>query len=97
MLRRAWRSLASGGISDQSWVASKELRHPFAACASPNQFEQAEEDQRFATCQKECRDHVARPMGPQVNSRIADGQSDKPVKRAAASVKQSAKHSNHTV
>src|ERR1043166_5208161 len=78
-------------------MARKDLRHPFATCAPPKHFEEAEQEQCFTTGKKERRDDVAGPMCAQINSRITDGCSDEPVKPAAASVKQCAKNSNHTV
>src|SRR5947208_9598584 len=75
----------------------KKLRHPFAACAPPNQFEQAQQEQCFATRQKKRCDHVAWPMCTEINSRITNGQGDEPVKPAPASAKQRAKNGNHTV
>src|SRR5206468_12293377 len=97
VLRCVRRSHPVIEISNQTWMARKDLRRPFSACAPPNQFKQAEQEQCFAACQKKRRDHVAGPMRTQIDSGIPNSQSDEPVKPAAASIKQHAKYGNHTV
>src|SRR5215469_9537006 len=97
MLQRVRRSRSIFGLSNQTWMARKKLRSQLPGRAPPNQFEQAEQEEYFAACQEECRDHVAGPMRAQVNSRITDGCSNEPVHPAPASIKHRAKNSNHSV
>lgn len=67
----------------------EHIWHPFRRRDSPNQLKEGEQKQCFGDSEKERRHHVAGPMRAQVNSRISNRQSDKPVQPAAATVKQS--------
>src|SRR4029077_19338097 len=69
-------------------MARKDIWHPFPRSDSPDQFKEAEQKQCFTDSEKERRRHVGGPMRAQVNSRISNGKSDKPVQPAAAPVKQ---------
>ena len=67
----------------------EHIWHAIRRRDSPNQLKEGEQKQRFGDSEKERRHHVAGPMRAQVNSRISNRQSDKPVQPAAATVKQS--------
>src|SRR6476646_4022345 len=72
---------------NQTRMTRKKLRHPFAGCAPPDQFEQAQQNERFTNAKKKRSDHVTGPMRAQINSRITDRCSDKPVEPATAPIK----------
>src|SRR6266446_3529047 len=76
-------------LYDQTRMARKHIWHPFSRCDSPEYLKEAQQKQCFTNSEKERRHHVAGPMRAQVNSRISNRQSDKPVQPAAAPVKQS--------
>src|SRR5581483_1174321 len=97
MFRGAWRSLATGGISDQTWMARKEPRRPFTARLPPNQLVYGQQQERFTNYQKERGDHVAGPVRTQIDPGVANSCSDEPVEPAPASIKQRAKNSNDGV
>src|SRR6478736_1408097 len=70
-------------------MAGKDIWQPFPRSDSPDQFKEADQKQSFTDSEKERRRHVGGPMRAEVNSRISNGQSDKPVQPAAPPVKQS--------
>src|SRR6476469_3494128 len=70
-------------------MARKDIWHPFPRSDSPDQFKEADQKQCFTDSEKERRHHVGGPMRAQVNSRISNRQSDKPVQPSAAPIKQS--------
>jgi hypothetical protein len=63
----------------------------------PKQFEQAQKNQYFTSRQEERRNDIARPMRPQINSRVTDRSRDKEIEPAALSKKQHATKSNDRV
>src|SRR5262245_65250429 len=67
----------------------KYIRHPLPRRRSPDQLKETEQKQCFTDSEKQRRHDVAEPVRAQVNSRISNRQSDKPVQPAAAPVKQS--------
>ena len=73
---------------NQTWMLRKKPRHPFAGYAPPNQFKEAEQKERFTDAKKKRSDHIAGPVRAQINSRITDSRSDKPVEPAASPIKQ---------
>src|SRR5215831_21129187 len=70
-------------------MAREYIWHPFPRCDSPDELKDAEQKQCFTDSEKERCHHVAGPMRAQVNPRISNRQSNKPVQPAAAPVKQS--------
>src|SRR5258705_7056290 len=74
---------------DQARMPRKHIRHQFPRRQSPDKLKETEQKQCFTDSEKERRHHVGGPMRAQVNSRISNRQSDKPVQPAAAPVKQS--------
>src|SRR5580765_2426100 len=74
---------------DQARMPRKHIRHQFPCRQSPDELKETEQKQCFTDSEKERRYHVAGPMRAQVNSRISNRQSDKPVQPAAAPVKES--------
>ena len=71
-------------------MARKKSRHPFAAHDPPDQFKQAEQQERFTNAKKKRSDHIAGPMRAQINSRVTNRCGDKPVEPAAPPIKQRA-------
>src|SRR6266496_672559 len=78
---RAWCSYAVKRVPrsrpttqrNQSRMARKKSRHPFAAHDPPDQFKQAEQQERFTNAEKKRSDHIAGPMRAQINSRAVRG------------------------
>jgi hypothetical protein len=68
-------------------MAREHAGHPFPRHDSPSYLKEAEQEQCFTDSEKERRHYVGGPMRAQVNSRISNRKSNKPVQPATASVK----------
>jgi len=74
-----------------------KLGRPFFGDPAPEQFQRAENEQGFADSQKQGRNDVARPMRSEINPRIPDGESQKPIKPAALAIEECATHGDDGV